>query len=109
MLQADLEKRLEEIENKIEELEDMILDNKLKIMKISSKPEKEGPKRVMFEEEKKPKKIKLFKKVETTENHSSRMESPKPLNKVFRPKKKDDVEDLRSRAKKIKDMLREIK
>lgn len=42
MLEKDLEKRLEEIETKIEELENMILDNKLKIMSLLS--EKEGEK-----------------------------------------------------------------
>ena len=36
MFQEDLEKILEEIEAKIQELEDMILDNKLKIMDIYS-------------------------------------------------------------------------
>ena len=42
MLEKDLEKRLEEIETKIEELENMVLDNKLKIMSLLS--EREGEK-----------------------------------------------------------------
>ena len=37
MLQEDLEKRLEEIEAKLEELENLHLDNKLKITEIMSK------------------------------------------------------------------------
>lgn len=97
MLQQDLEKRLEEIETKIEELEDMVLDNKLKIMNLYSR-----------EEEKKSSVVKF----ETVEKRMTREleEKIRPLP-VLKPKETEvkqerDLEDLNERAKKIKSMLR---
>ncbi|MCK4635061.1 MAG: hypothetical protein KAT37_04255 [Candidatus Aenigmarchaeota archaeon] len=108
MLQEDLEKRLEEIESKIEELEDMILDNKLKIMDIFSKSEKKGPSVIKFDA---PKKAEA--KLEEKEvNPAPKPKKPiSPLRKIFKPKKAEpeEIENLKDRAKKIKDMLRELK
>jgi len=106
MLQEDLEKRLEEIEAKIEELEDMILDNKLKIMDISSRSEKKGPSKVKFDA---PKKTEV--KPEEIEMVVPKPKEPSPLRKIFKPKKAkpEEIENLKDRAKKIKDMLRELK
>ncbi|UCG95136.1 MAG: hypothetical protein JSV92_03770 [archaeon] len=166
MLQSDLEKRLEEIEIKIEELEDMILDNRLKIMDIFSKLEKKGPEKVRFEEVKKPKKRGIFgiKKMESPppqepeekvvervreaeperqplpvpepeqvlerelrelppqetvemETPAPEPEKPKTLENIFKPKKSKkesgrdmgEIESLKGRARKIKEMLRELK
>ncbi len=107
MLQEDLEKRLEEIEAKIEELEDMILDNKLKIMDIFSRSEKKGgPSTVKFDA---PKKAEA--KPEEIETVAPKPKEPSPLRKIFKPKKAkpEEIENLKDRAKKIKDMLRELK
>ncbi len=88
----NLEKRLEEIEMKIEELEDMILDNKLKIMDIFSKME--GNKTPVIKSQR--------------EEH---IPAPpkKSIIKSIMPKKEGNVDDLKERARKIKSMLREMK
>lgn len=102
MLQEDLEKRLEEIEMKIEELEDMILDNRLKIMDIFTKIEKKVSHLVRVGETniEKPEEMEVVKIGET--------KKPKGF---FKPKKEarpEEIEDLKNRAKKIKNMLREL-
>ncbi len=75
MLKEDLEKRLEDMEVKIEELEDCILDNRLRIMELAKKMEKKsGPELVKFEEpaaeevEPEPKKPLFHKKEEEKED-----------------------------------------
>lgn len=92
MLREDLEKRLEDIEAKIEELEDCILDNRLKIIELVKKMEKRpGPELVKFEE-------------------STEETAPEPRRPTFQ--KKDytpaETDDFKTRARKIKEMLREL-
>ena len=96
MLKEDLEKRLEEMEMKIEELEDMVLANKLKIMDLTSK---------------KGRKPKGMETVELPETKPVPKPEPaqKPVRrqKLFEKKPKDNqMDDLKGRTKKIKEMLR---
>ncbi len=84
MIPKDLEKRLEEIEVKIEELEDMVLENKLKIMNIIS------GRRVPETN------IEYTKRISTTQ-------------KKGESEKAREVDDLKERVEKIKNMLRELK
>ena len=84
MIPKDLEKRLEEIEVKIEELEDMVLENKLKIMNIISE-----------------------RKVSETKIEYAK-EIPRTQKKVESEKARE-VDDLKERVEKIKNMLRELK
>ena len=107
MLKEDLEKRLEDMECKIQELEDMVLDNKLKIMNIKSgiDKEKSGPEMVDFEE---PEEKKNLPPPPTQERDLARNsgENRKFIQKIHEPKKdEDDIDSLRKRVRKIKSML----
>jgi len=84
MIPKDLEKRLEEIEVKIEELEDMVLENKLKIMNIIAG--RKVPET----------KIEYAKRIPTTQKKGEN-------------EKAREVDDLKERVEKIKNMLRELK
>ncbi len=77
MLEKDLEKRLEEIETKIEELENMILDNKLKIMSLLSEREEE------------------------------KFEKPNKRKFTLKSEEEKREENLTLRIKKIREMLRD--
>ncbi len=99
MIKEDLDKRLEEIETKIQELEDMILDNKLKIMELQNK---------------KPEEKENISLGKPAEEKKSDKKDDKPIKKLFNIKKieeekKGEEDELGHRAKKIKDMLRDLK
>jgi|GEM_PF-1630466 len=98
MLQQDLEKRLEEIEMKIEELEDMMLENKLKLMNLCSKLE-----------EKNPPVVELEKRGLPPPPQTKKFEISKPsFFKLREPEMAGELE-MRERIKKIKGMLEELK
>ena len=105
MLQEDLEKRLEDIECKIQELEDMVLENKLKIMDIKNKEsdKKNNPGIVHFD--------KPEKDMDIPPPPPSMPENRDFVRKVYEPKHQADEEmdSLKDRAKKIKNMLRDLK
>lgn len=111
MLQQDLEKRLEEIETKIEELEDMVLDNKLKIMNLYSKLEEKKSSVVKFETVEKRMTRELEEKIKPLPVLKPR--ETRRTGNFFKPKEtkvkqERNLEDLNERAKKIKSMLREL-
>lgn len=98
MLREDLEKRLDEIEAKIEELEDSILDNRLKIMEMAkSMAKKSGPELVTFD--------RPVEKVEPEPRKPVVIRKTAPSEDAEMP---SETDDFRTRARKIKQMLREL-
>lgn len=107
MLKEDLDKRLEEIEAKIQELEDGVLENRLRLMEIARGEEKKsGSEFVKFDEKKKPE------IEEVVPEPRERKPEKRPLGRIIKPKEEapsDEIDDFRDRAKKLKEMLRELK
>jgi len=131
MLQEELEKRLEDIETKLEELENFYLENRLKIMDISEKLEKLTSKKNEFsrsvpmipksqatikKEEKPPfmpPEIKPIKIEENKKEEKSPEENfPPPVKNVpvnVEPSKESHgEEDIKERIKKIREMIQKL-
>ena len=98
MLQEDLEKRLEDIETKLEELEHLHLDNKLKITEIMSRLEKLSSERKSFKSEEIPTAVKTSVESKTIQPLATEEKNdivlpvkPKTVAPPFKEKKAEEL------------------